>query len=249
MDIADKIAFVTGGSGGLGSVIARHLAAHGANVAISYGQNADAAEAVKRESTAMGRACCVVPMDQTAPASIDQAVDQVVSSLGGIDILVNNAAWNAAVPFADLDALTPELWDRMHHTNLRGPFLVTRACAPHLRKHKRGRVVNISAFIGLSAEGSSIAHATAKAGLIHLNRCLAAAMAPDVTVNSVAPGLMEGTAMFNRLSGDAVEAGRQRAKLNRHTDLQDVAEQVLTFCRAESVTGQVLVIDGGIVFH
>ena len=74
-------------------------------------------------------------------------------------------------------------------------------------------------------------------------------MAPDVTVNSVAPGLMEGTAMFNRLSGDAVEAGRQRAKLNRHTDLQDVAEQVLTFCRAESVTGQVLVIDGGIVFH
>ncbi|MEC7123249.1 MAG: SDR family oxidoreductase [Pseudomonadota bacterium] len=197
----------------------------------------------------MGRACCVVPMDQTAPASIDQAVDQVVPSLGGIDILVNNAAWNAAVPFADLDALTPELWDRMHHTNLRGPFLVTRACAPHLRKHKRGRVVNISAFIGLSAEGSSIAHATAKAGLIHLNGCLAAAMAPDVTVNSVAPGLMEGTAMFNRLSSDTVEAGRQRAKLNRHTDLQDVAEQVLTFCRAESVTGQVLVIDGGIVFH
>ena len=246
MDIADKIAFVTGGSGGLGSVIARHLAAHGANVAISYGQNA---EAVKREITAMGRACCVVPMDQTAPASIDQAVDQVVSSLGGIDILVNNAAWNAAVPFADLDALTPELWDRMHHTNLRRLFLVTRACAPHLRKHKRGRVVNFSAFIGLSAEGSSIAHATAKAGLIHLNRCLAAAMAPDVTVNSVAPGLMEGTAMFSRLSGDAVEAGRQRAKLNRHTDLQDVAEQVLTFCRAESVTGQVLVIDGGIVFH
>ena len=132
MDIADKIAFVTDGSGGLGSVIARHLAAPGANVAISYGQNADAAEAVKREITAMGRAGCVVPMDQTAPASIDQAVDKVVSSLGGIDILVNNAAWNAAVPFADLDALTPELWDRMHHTNLRGPFLVTRACAPHL---------------------------------------------------------------------------------------------------------------------
>ena len=88
----------------------------------------------------------------------------------------------------------------MHETNLRGPFLVTRACAPYLRKNKMGRVINISAFIGLSAEGSSIAHATAKAGLIHLNRCLANALAPEVTVNSVAPGLMEGTTMFQKIN-------------------------------------------------
>ena len=112
-----------------------------------------------------------------------------------------------------------------------------------------GRVINISAFIGLSAEGSSIAHATAKAGLIHLNRFLASALAPDVTVNSITPGSMEGTVMFGKISAEAVEAGRQRAKLNRHRSLEDVADQVLTFCRAESITGQVLVIDGGIVFH
>ena len=167
----------------------------------------------------------------------------------GIDILINNAAWNAAIPFDDLDALTPELWDPMHETNLRGPFLMTRACAPYLRKNKMGRVINISAFIGLSAEGSSIAYATAKAGVIHLNRCLAIALAPEVTVNSVAPGVREGTTMFQKINHDAVEAGRQRAKLKRHTSLEDVADQVVTFCRAESVTGQVLVIDGGIIFH
>ena len=96
----------------------------------------------------------------------------------------------------------------MHETYLRVPFLVTRACAPYLRKNKMGRVINISAFIGLSAEGSSIAHATAKAGLIHLNRFLTTALAPEVTVNSVAPGLMEGTTMFQKINHDAVEAGR-----------------------------------------
>ena len=166
-----------------------------------------------------------------------------------LDILVNNAAWNVAVPFQDLEALSPEIWDRIHNTNLRGPFLVSRVCAPHLRKTGNGRVVNISAFIGLSPEGSSIAHATAKGGLIHLNRCLAVALAPDVTVNSVAPGLMEGTTMFNRIPSESAEKFRERAILKRHTRIQDVAEHVVAFCKSDLVTGQVLVIDGGLVFH
>ena len=249
MKIRDAKAFVTGGSGGLGAVIARTLAEYGADVAISYAGNREAAELVARDIEDIGRKSLIVQMDQVKPISIDTAVDAVTSALGGLDILVNNAAWNKAVPFADLDALTPELWDRMHHTNVRGPYLVTRACAPYLKKSGNGRVVNISAFIGLSAEGSSIAHATAKAALIHLNRCLAVALAPDVTVNNVAPGLMDGTTMFNRISADNTEAAKQRAVLKRHSSLSDVADQVLTFCRADTVTGQVLVIDGGIVFH
>jgi 3-oxoacyl-[acyl-carrier protein] reductase len=249
MKITGAKAFVTGGSGGLGAVIAKALAENGADVALSYSGNRDAAELVARNIQAMGRKACAVQMDQVQPNSINAAVEAVTTELGGLDILINNAAWNQAVPFADLDALTPELWDRMHHTNVRGPYLVTRSCAPHLKKNGNGRVVNISAFIGLSAEGSSIAHATAKAALIHLNRCLAVALAPDVTVNSVAPGLMDGTTMFNRIPVENTEAAKQRAALKRHTSLKDVADQVLTFCRAETVTGQVLVIDGGIVFH
>ena len=193
----DAKAFVTGGSCGLGAVIARTLAEYGADVAISYAGNREAAELVARDIEDIGRKSLIIQMDQVKPISIDTAVDAVTSAFGGLDILVNNAAWNKAVPFADLDALTPELWDRMHHTNVRGPYLA-RACAPYLKKSGNGRVVNISAFIGLSAEGS-IAHATAKAALIHLNRCLAVALAPDVTVNSVAPGLMDGTTMFNRI--------------------------------------------------
>ena len=126
---------------------------------------------------------------------------------------------------------------------------MTRACAPYLKKSGNGRAVNISAFIGLSAEGSTIANATAKAALSHLNRCLAVALAPDVTINSVAPGLMDGTTMFNRISADNMEAAKQRAVLKSHASLSDVADQVLTFCRADTVNGQVLVIDGGLVFY
>jgi 3-oxoacyl-[acyl-carrier protein] reductase len=249
MELADRVAFVTGGSGGLGSVIAASLAANGVDVAVGYRERRDAAEEVAETVRKLGRQATVVEMDQTNDASVQTAVEGVVGCMGRIDILVNNAAWNVAVPFRDLNALTPEIWDRIHDTNVRGPFLVARACAPHLCNSGSGRIVNISAFIGLSPEGSSIAHATAKAALIHLNRCLAVALAPEVTVNSVAPGLMEGTAMFSRIPAEATEAARQRAILKRHTKLQDVADQVVAFCKADSVTGQVLVIDGGLVFH
>lgn len=249
MELTDRVAFVTGGSGGLGSVIAGSLGMNGVDVAVGYRERRDAAQKVAEEVVKVGRRATVIEMDQTKDDSVEAAVREVVGRMGRIDILVNNAAWNVAVPFRDLDALTPEIWDRIHNTNVRGPFLVARACAPHLRNSGSGRIVNISAFIGMSPEGSSIAQATAKAALIHLNRCLAVALAPEVTVNSVAPGLMEGTAMFERIPAEAIEAARQRAILKRHTKLQDVADQVVAFCKAESVTGQVLVIDGGLVFH
>jgi len=249
MDLTDHVAFVTGGSGGLGSIIVTSLAKNGVDVVIGYREHRDAAEQVADDVSKIGRRATVVEMDQTKGESVEAAVGDVVKSMGRLDILVNNAAWTVPVPFRDLDALTPEIWDRIHGTNLRGPFLVARASAPHLRASGSGRIVNISAFIGLSPEGSSIAHATAKAALIHLNRCLAVALAPEVTVNSVAPGLMEGTAIFGRLPAEVAEGVRERTVLKRHTTMQDVADQVVAFCKSDSVTGQVLVVDGGLVFH
>ena len=249
MELKDLVALVTGASGGLGGVIAQTLAAVGTHIAVAYqGQREDALKTCKAIES-LGRRACMIQLDQTDPASIQAAVEATAAELGRLDILVNNAAWNIPIPFPDLDALTPEIWDRINDTNVRGPFLLARACTPHMRRQRQGRIVNISAFIGLTPAGSSIAHATAKAALIHLTRCLAVALAPDITVNCVAPGLMEGTRMAQRVPPDVVEAMRQRAVLKRTTRLQDVADQVVTFCRAESVTGQVLVIDGGIHFH
>lgn len=249
MELKDRVALVTGASGGLGGVIARTLAAAGVHIAAAYLSHGDDALKTCNAVEALGCRACMVQLDQTASASAEAAVATTIKQLGRLDILVNNAAWNIPIPFPDLDALTPEIWDRIYDTNVRGPFLLARAGAPHMRKQRQGRIVNISAFIGLTPAGSSIAHATAKAALIHLTRCLAVALAPDVTVNCIAPGLMEGTRMAQRVPPDVVEAMRQRAILKRTTSLQDVADQVVTFCRSDSVTGQVLVIDGGIHFH
>jgi 3-oxoacyl-[acyl-carrier protein] reductase len=105
--------------------------------------------------------------------------------------------------------------------------------------------VNIASAAGLFPGGSSIAYATSKASLIHLTRCLAVALAPDVTVNCIAPGLVEGTRMAQRIPAEMIEMARKQAVLGRTASIEDIAAQVVTFCRSESITGQVLVIDGG----
>ena len=168
-----------------------------------------------------------------------------MGAFGRVDILVNNAAWNVGIPFSDLDALTAEIWDRVLETNLRGPYLLARAFAPHLRAHGAGRIVNIASVGGLYPASSSIAYSASKAGLIHLTRCLAVALAPDVTVNCLAPGLIEGTRLAQRIPEEVVQRTRSQVVLGRVASAQNIAAQVVTFCRAESITGQVLVIDGG----
>jgi len=107
----------------------------------------------------------------------------------------------------------------------------------------------VSSVTGLSPTGSSIAYAVSKAGLIHLTRCMAVALAPDVLVNCVAPGFMEGTRMSENLSPEYRQKIKQGALLRRETDKDDVAELVVELCRTESITGQTIVIDAGRVFH
>src|SRR5256714_1230488 len=196
-----------------------------------------------------GRRAAMIQLDQRDPPAIEPAVNDAVAALGRLDVLVNNAGWNTGIPFRDLDALTVEVWDHINDVNLRGPFLLARAAARHLRARGAGRIVNIASVAGLRAAGSSIAYAVSKAGLIHLTRCLAVALAPEVTVNCVAPGLMEGTRMAKRLPVEGGESTRRLAVLQRSTAMGDVAAQVVAFCRADSVTGQVLNIDGGVHFH
>jgi len=245
MDLNGKVAFVTGGSGDIGGAICRALAAAGADVAVSYVGHAEGATATVKAVQAAGRRGAAFQLDQRDPSSIDAAATAVTGHFGRVDILVNNAAWNIGIPFPELDKLTSDIWDRVLETNLRGPYLLARAFAPHLREHKAGRIVNIASVAGLFPGGSSIAYASSKAGLIHLTHCLAVALAPDITVNCVAPGLVEGTRMAQRLPEEVARGARRQAVLGRTGRAEDIAEQTVTFCRAESVTGQTLVIDGG----
>jgi 3-oxoacyl-[acyl-carrier protein] reductase len=245
MDLTGKTAFVTGGSGDIGGAIAKELAAAGADVVVAYVGHSEGASATVNAVRAAGRRGLSVQLDQRDAAAIDAAVSSVLGQFSRLDILVNNAAWNVGIPFTALDDLTADLWDRVLETNLRGPFLLARAFAPHLRAHHAGRIVNIASVAGIYPGGSSIAYAASKAALIHLTRCLAVAMAPDVTVNCIAPGLVEGTRMAQRLPEQMAQWARDVAVLGRTASLEDIACQTVAFCRAESVTGQVLVIDGG----
>jgi 3-oxoacyl-[acyl-carrier protein] reductase len=190
MDLRGRGALVTGGSGDLGTAICAALARAGCDVAVGYVGNRDRALRTADLVEEVGRHACTVQLDQSDAAAVDDAVAHAARDLGRLDVLVNNAAWNIGIPFAELDKLTVEIWDRIYDTNVRGPFQLARAAAIHMRK---------------------------------------------------------GGAQ--RLPRAVVDSTRASVVLGRTSSMDDIAEQVVTFCRADSVTGQVLVIDGGMHFH
>jgi len=252
MGLSDSVALVTGGSGGLGARICSALAAEGVDVAVGFHNGAERAEAVRDGIAALGRRSIAVRLDQTSPDAIDSAIAQVTERLGGFDILINNAGMalgGHAIPLGDLEALTPEIWDEMMAVNLRGPYLVTRAAAPHLRSSAWGRVVNIGTTLAHGSWYADRAFAPSKAAVVPLTRFLAAALAPDVTVNCVSPGLMVNTGLGGGGPEHLVEGWRKRAILNVTTSIDDVAGQIVSLCKSSTTTGQSIIIDGGIHFN
>jgi NAD(P)-dependent dehydrogenase (short-subunit alcohol dehydrogenase family) len=194
MELSGAVALVTGGNGGLGQRICHALAKEGVHVAVMYAQSRDEAEAVARELASRHQInAAAFQCDITDGAAVERLVGEVRGRFGHLDILVNDAAYNKAIPFSDLDSLTMEVWDTILAVNLTGPFRLIKAVAPVMKAQGRGRIVNISSVSGIGPTGSSIAYAVSKAGLIHLTRCMAVALAPEVLANCVAPGLLEGT--------------------------------------------------------
>ncbi|MFO1079105.1 MAG: SDR family oxidoreductase [Reyranellaceae bacterium] len=249
MDLKGKVAVVTGGNGGLGQRICHALAAEGCHIAVVYARSRDPAEQVARDLERQQVAAQAFACDVTQRPQVQQLVDDVLARFGRLDILINDAAYNKAIPFTDLDGLTDAEWDKILDVNLTGPMLLTRAVGPVMKRQGFGRIVNISSVAGLGPTGSSIAYAVSKAGLIHLTKCMAVALAPEVLVNCVAPGLLEGTRATANLRPEQVENGRRQSLLGKAADKDDVADQVVTMCRTSTMTGQTLVIDSGRTFH
>tara|TARA_B100002052_G_scaffold282381_1_gene292323 strand:+ start:201 stop:968 length:768 start_codon:yes stop_codon:yes gene_type:complete len=245
-ELEGKVSLVTGGSGDIGSAIAKRLGQSGSTVVITYVGAEDLASQTVDEIKAEGGNASAIRLDQRDPNEIEAIITQISQDQGRLDILVNNAAWNIGIPFPNLEELTAEIWDRVLETNLRAPFLLARAAASLLKADGGGHIVNISSAGGISPGSSSIAYSSSKAGLNHLTRCLAVAMSPDVAVNCVAPGLVENTRMANRLPDAVSNAARKQAILGKVGQTEDIAEQVLTFVTSTSVTGQTIVIDGGL---
>ena len=250
MELRGTVALVTGGNGGLGQRICHALAREGAHIAVVYAQSREQAEGVATELAATYQVnAAAFACDITDQAAVEALVAAVTARFGRLDILVNDAAFNKSVPFADLDGMTMELWDKIMAVNLTGPMRLTRAVAPVMKAGGQGRVVNISSVAGLTPTGSSIAYAISKAGLIHMTRCMAVAMAPETLVNCVAPGLLEGTRATANLRPEQVTNSAASSLLKRAADKDDCADMVVTMCRTDTMTGQTIVIDAGRVFH
>jgi 3-oxoacyl-[acyl-carrier protein] reductase len=250
MELRGAVALVTGGNGGLGQRICHALAKEGVHVAVMYAQSHDQAEGVARTlATSYQINAAAFACDITDQAAVEQLVGDVTKRLGRIDILVNDAAYNKSIPFNDLDNLTQEVWDKIMAVNLTGPLRLTKAVAPVMKAQGRGRIVNIASVAGLGPTGSSIAYAVSKAGLIHLTRCMAVALAPETLVNCVAPGLLEGTRATANLLPEVVTRNAAGSLLKRPADKDDCADMVVTMCRTETMTGQTIVIDSGRFYH
>ena len=181
MELKGCAAIVTGGSGGLGQRICRALALQGVDIIVNYAESETKAKSVAADMIKLGVRSIALRADVTDPQAVQRMVDDAQAAFGRVDILVNDAAFNKTIAFSDLDGMTHELWDRIMNINLTGAFNCSKSVAPLMKAQGRGRIVNISSGAGVAPRGSSIAYAVSKAGMIHLTKCFAVALAPAVT--------------------------------------------------------------------
>jgi len=246
-DLTGRTALVTGGSRGLGRAIALALAGQGADVAINYRGNAEAAEEAAGQISGAGRRAVVVQGDTSAGREACEAiVKAAVDGLGSVDILVNNAGITRDNLLMRMDA---DEWDAVIGTNLSGPFWMTRAIARPMLKARSGRIINMSSAAGRMGNAGQANYAAAKAGLIGLTKTTARELASrGITCNAIAPGLIT-TDLTADLPEAATEALKSMTPLGYIGSVDDVAAAAVFFASDEAryVTGQVLGVDGGIV--
>lgn len=236
--LAGKVALVTGAAKRIGRSVALRLASEGADVVVNYRGSQRESDEVVAEIAAMGRRAVALQADVARRADVTAMFAAVEMEFGRLDILVNNAGMFFSAKFEEL---TEEQWDRILDTNLKSQFLCCQAAAPLLRRSGQGRIVNFASLGGLLAWPSYTHYCVSKAGVIMLTRCLARALAPDITVNAIAPGTIS-------FEGDAPELAEdfvRRAPLQRTGTAKDIDDAVLFLTQSPFITGQVIVVDGG----
>ncbi|MFG3118254.1 SDR family NAD(P)-dependent oxidoreductase [Streptomyces sp. NPDC048197] len=234
------VALVTGSTSGIGEAVARRLAADGMRVVVHSRNSAEAGEELAAElGGAYVRADLAV--EDEARGLAEAALDRY----GRLDVLVNNAGISWPIPHDDLAAATPADWRQLLEANLIAPWVLCTAALPALREAPAGgSIVNVTSHAGVRPKGSSVPYAASKAALNHVTRLLAAALAPDVRVNAVAPGLVD-TPMTKDWA-HAHEIWRDRAPMRRPAQPSDVADLVASVLANSYLTGEVILLDGGL---
>jgi ketoreductase RED2 len=234
-----KVVLVTGSSSGIGEAAAQQFADAGATVVVNSATSVQAGEAV----AARHQGATYFQADVSDPAAAAALVDHVIAAHGRLDVLVNNAGTTKVIPHHDLDAITDEVFRRIIDVNLFGTWQLTHLALPHLKANGDGAVVNVTSVAGVRATGSSIPYAVSKAALNHLTVLLANVVGPEVRMNAVAPGLVRTP--WTADWGPIHDMIGERAPLGRSGEPEDIAEVIVDVAAAKYLTGQVIVVDGG----
>ncbi|MGO8872452.1 MAG: SDR family NAD(P)-dependent oxidoreductase [Acidimicrobiales bacterium] len=239
-DFGGQTVLITGSSSGIGAATARLFAAAGATVVVNSSTSVDAGQALAAELPVAS----YVRADVSDEGEARGLIDQVLDRHGRLDVLVNNAGTTQVIPHGDLEAASADVWRRIFDVNVIGTWQVTVAAVAALRASGSGQIVNVSSLAGERPTGSSIPYACSKAAVSHMTRLLANTLGPDIRVNAVAPGLVDTpwTADW-----DAVrEFVTAQAPLQRTATPADVAEIIMGLARSTYVTGEVVLVDGGL---
>src|ERR1700722_1690598 len=236
--LAGKVALVTGAGKRIGRSVALRLASEGADVIVNYHSSKAEANEVVELIEAMGRRALAVPADVAKRAEVLAMFAAAEKEFGRLDILVNNVGMFFSAKFEEL---TEEQWDRILNTNLKSQFLCSQAAAPMLRRSGHGRIINFASLGGLLAWPAYTHYCVSKAGVIMLTRCLARALAPEITVNAIAPGTISFEGDRPELAEDFI----RKAPLQRTGTAKDIEDAVMFLAQSSFVTGQVVVVDGG----
>ena len=216
------------------------LAKAGADVAITFLASAKEAQQTAKQIENLGVRSLAVPCDVTDPKSVRTAIAAVVRKFSGLDILVNNAGRYQTVAF---DQLSLQQWDTTFATNVRGPFLVSKEALPHLRK-RMGRIINLGSLGGVRPWASHAHYCSSKAALHMLTKVMAKALAPAITVNCVAPGMID---LGEKAAADFMKRMAKQTPMQRNGTAADVSAAILFFASAPHfITGQILLVDGGL---
>jgi 3-oxoacyl-[acyl-carrier protein] reductase len=246
---ARKRALVTGGATGIGCAAVLHLARAGFDVALNYRTSKASAQAVAAEAEKAGARVLLLACDVAEDSEVRAMMAALDAEFGGLEALINNAGTTIATPPADFDGVSVEAWDRVFAVNVRGLFLVTRAAIPLLRRGTHPSIVNTASIVGLRPGPQPLPYAASKAAVVSLTKQFAGALGPDIRVNAVAPGWMEGEWMERSLGGNYERLMERRAKatpLRACVTADDVAEVMLSLILSNRfVNGEIVVVDGG----